>query len=64
MAIGAKLAVEQFAGGDLEGLNELSRLEVSNVHHSVFLREKGETYKPYNDQIAVLYFSVLRPHLV
>ena len=64
VTVGAKLAVEQLASGDLKRLNELSGLDVSNVCHP-FSRENGkkETYEPDNDQITVSNFSVLRPHL-
>ena len=64
VAIRAKLAVEQLAGGDLERLNELSGLDESNVRQFLSCENgKQETYKPDDDQIAVLNFSVLRPHL-
>lgn len=62
VAIRAKLAVEEFTGGDLERLNELSRLGAYQM--LIFFREERRgSYEPYDDQIAVLDFSVFRPHL-
>jgi hypothetical protein len=67
VAIRTKFAVEEFTGGDLKWLNELSRLDFSFFFFFFFFFVGGKkarnAYEPYDDQIAVLDFYVFGPHL-
>lgn len=64
MAIRAKFAVEQFAGGDLEGLKELSRLGVYRTF--IFLlaaRTKRETLTSHTMTKSPSWISLFWDHI-